>query len=238
MANLTQFSRLASNEQANRACCFEPGSRKWLVPVFVLLLASLLSLTARAQVLTSQYDNARTGSDLHETILSPQNVNARQFGKLFVFHVDGAVYAQPLYVPGLDIPGKGKHNVVFVATEHDSVYAFDAGGHPAEPLWKVSLLNPKLDARPVPATDVQCGFIDPEVGITSTPVIDYSSGTLYVLARTLEGSGPTRRFVQRIHALAVTTGVEKFGGAGRDSGNFPWARCRQLLGTGAIRSSS
>lgn len=182
MANLTQFSRLASNEQANRACCFEPGSRKWLVPVFVLLLASLLSLTARAQVLTSQYDNARTGSDLHETILSPQNVNARQFGKLFVFHVDGAVYAQPLYVPGLDIPGKGKHNVVFVATEHDSVYAFDAGGHPAEPLWKVSLLNPKLNARPVPATDVQCGFIDPEVGITSTPVIDYSSGTLYVLA--------------------------------------------------------
>lgn len=212
MANLTQFSRLASNEQANRACCFEPGSRKWLVPVFVLLLASLLSLTARAQVLTSQYDNARTGSDLHETILSPQNVNARQFGKLFVFHVDGAVYAQPLYVPGLDIPGKGKHNVVFVATEHDSVYAFDAGGHPAEPLWKVSLLNPKLDARPVPATDVQCGFIDPEVGITSTPVIDYSSGTLYVLARTLEGSGPTRRFVQCLHALAVTTGVEKFGG--------------------------
>lgn len=212
MANLTQFSRLASNEQANRACCFEPGSRKWLVPVFVLLLASLLSLTARAQVLTSQYDNARTGSDLHETILSPQNVNARQFGKLFVFHVDGAVYAQPLYAPGLDIPGKGKHNVVFVATEHDSVYAFDAGGHPAEPLWKVSLLNPKLDARPVPATDVQCGFIDPEVGITSTPVIDYSSGTLYVLARTLEGSGPTRRFVQCLHALAVTTGVEKFGG--------------------------
>jgi hypothetical protein len=212
MANLTHFFRLASGKQINRARCFQPESRKHLVPVLALLLASLLSPSVRAHVLTSQYDNARTGSDLHETILTPQNVNVRQFGKLFTFHVDGAIYAQPLYIPGLDIPGKGKHNVVFVATEHDSVYAFDAGGHPAEPLWSVSLLNPKVDARPVPARDVQCPFIDPEVGITSTPVIDYSSGTLYVLARTVEGSRPTRRFVQRLHALAITTGVEKFGG--------------------------
>jgi hypothetical protein len=203
---------VGSGKQINRARWFQPESRKQLAPALALLLASLLLLTARAQVLTSQYDNARTGSDLHETILTPQNVNVRQFGKLFTFHVDGAVYAQPLYVPGLDIPGKGKHSVVFVATEHDSVYAFDAGGHPAEPLWKVSLLNSKVDASPVPAPDVQCGFIDPEVGITSTPVIDYSYGTLYVLARSLEGSRPTRRFVQRLHALAITTGGEKFGG--------------------------
>jgi hypothetical protein len=210
MANLTQFFRLPSGRQINGARCFQPESRKQLVPVLALLLASLLSLTARAQVLTSQYDNARTGSDLHETILGLQNVNVRQFGKLFTFHVDGAVYAQPLYVPGLDIPGKGKHNVLFVATEHDSVYAFDAGGHPAEPLWRVSLLNPKVEARPVPARDVQCPFIYPEVGITSTPVIDYSSGTLYVLARTVEGL--THRFVQRLHALDITTGVEKLGG--------------------------
>ncbi len=212
MANRTEFFRFASGEQINGASCFQPEGRKRPVALLALLLASLLSLTARAQVLTSQYDNARTGSDLHETILSPQNVNVRQFGKVFTFHVDGAVYAQPLYVPGLAIPGKGKHNVVFVVTEHDSVYAFDADGRETEPLWRVSLLNPKLDARPVPARDVQCPFIDPEVGITSTPVIDYASGTLYVLARTLEGSGVTRRFVQRLHALAITTGVEKFGG--------------------------
>ena len=212
MVNLARFFRLASDKQINGTPCFQPESRKQLVPVLALLLASLLSLTARSQVLTSQYDNARTGSDPHETILTPQNVNLRQFGKLFTFHVDGAVYAQPLYIPGLEIPGKRKHNVVFVATEHDSIYAFDADGHPAEPLWRVSLLNPKVDARPVPAPDVQCPFIDPEVGITSTPVIDYTSGTLYVLARTVEGSVFSRRFVQRLHALAITTGVEKFGG--------------------------
>ncbi len=213
MVNLTQFFRLASGKQVNGACCFEPKSRKRLVPILALLLAPLLSLTARAQVLTSQYDNARTGADLHETILTPENVNVRQFGKLFTFHVDGPVFAQPLYIPGLEIPGKGKHNVVFVATEHDSVYAFDADGQSAEPLWKVSLLNPKVGARPVPAGDVQCPFIYPEVGITSTPVIDYPTGTLYVLARTMEGSGPAGyRFVQRLHALAITTGVEKFGG--------------------------
>jgi hypothetical protein len=205
----TRFFRLASGKQINRA----PESRKQFIPVLALLLASLVSLTARAQVLTSQYDNARTGSDLHETILSPQNVNVRQFGKLFTFYVDGAVYAQPLYIPGLEIPGRGKYNVIFVATEHDSVYAFDADGRQTKPLWKVSLLNPKVDARPVPVRDVQCPFIDPEVGITSTPVIDYSSGTLYVLARTVESSGLfSHRFVQRLHALAITTGVEKFGG--------------------------
>jgi hypothetical protein len=213
MVNLTQFFRLASGKQINGTRCFQAGSKKQLVPALALLLAFLQSPTVHAQVLTSQYDNARTGSDLHETILRPQNVNVRQFGKLFTFHVDGAVYAQPLYIPGLEIPGKGKHNVLFVATEHDSVYAFDADGDPAEPLWRVSLLNPKVDAHPVPAPDVQCGFIDPEVGITSTPVIDYSSGTLYVLARTVESSGLlAHRFVQRLHALAITTGVEKFGG--------------------------
>jgi PQQ-like domain len=210
---LTRFLRSASGKEVNGGHCVRHQTVKRLLPVFTCFLALLLPLTARAQVLTSQYDNARTGSDLHETILTPQNVNLRQFGKLFTLHVDGAVYAQPLYIPGLDIPGKGKHSVVFVATEHDSIYAFDADGHPAEPLWRVSLLNPKVDARPVAVRDVQCPFIYPEVGITSTPVIDYSSGTLYVLARTVESSGLlTHRFVQRLHALAVTTGVEKFGG--------------------------
>jgi hypothetical protein len=200
-------------DRSNGPRCLQPKSMRQLVRVLSLGVAFLLLLTARAQVLTSQYANSRTGADLHETILNPQNVNVHQFGKLFTFHVDGAVYAQPLYVPGLDIPGKGKHNVVFVATEHDSVYAFDAGGHPAERLWRVSLLNPKVDARPLSAMDVQCPFIDPEVGITSTPVIDYSSGTLYVLARTVERSGgSTDHFVQRLHAFAITTGAEKFGG--------------------------
>jgi hypothetical protein len=173
----------------------------------------LLSLPARAQVLTSQYDNARTGANLHETTLTPTNVNASQFGKRFSLKVDGAIYGEPLYMPGLEIPEKGRHNVVFVATEHDSVYAFDAEGHPAEPLWKVSFLTSDAGVGTVPARDVQCPFISPEVGITPTPAIDLKTGTLYVLARTKEKDGfLSSRYVQRLHALAVTTGVEKFGG--------------------------
>ena len=164
------------------------------------------TLTAGAQVTTSQYDNARTGANLHETALTPQNVNSRQFGKVFTFHVDGDIYAQPLYLPGIEIPGKGTHNVVFVATEHNSVYAFDADGKSTDPLWRVNFLT--SGASTLSDRDVQCPFIRPEVGITPTPVIDLPSGTLYVLARTKEGG----RSVQRLHALAITTGAEKFNG--------------------------
>ncbi len=114
----------------------------------------------------------------------------KSFGKLFKFAVDGDVYAQPLYLPGLAIPGKGTHNVVFVATEHDSVYAFDAAGEPASPLWAVNFVNATNGITTVPAESVHCPFISPEVGITSTPVIDQQTGTLYVLVRTAE----TRQF--------------------------------------------
>jgi len=165
-----------------------------------------LVLPAAAQMTTSQYDNARTGANLAETVLTPQDVNSRQFGKVFSFRVDGDIYAQPLYLPGVEIPGKGTHNVVFIATEHDSVYAFDADGKTTDPLWKVNFLA--SGASTVSARDVQCPFITPEIGITPTPVIDLTSGTLYVLARTKESN----RAVQRLHALAITTGVEKFGG--------------------------
>ena len=172
---------------------------------FRLWIAAIFILPIQAQVTTSQYDNARTGANLNETSLTPQNVNAASFGKLFSLTVDGDVYAQPLYLAGVEIPGKGKHNVVYIATEHDSVFAFDADGKPATPLWQTSFLT--SDVRPVPAMAVQCPFIRPEIGITPTPVIDRESGTLYVLARTKEGS----RYVQRLHALAITTGAEKFG---------------------------
>jgi hypothetical protein len=168
---------------------------------------------APAQVTTSQYDNARTGAYLHEKTLTPQNVNAKQFGRIFRLLVDGDVYAQPLYVPGVEIPGKGTHNVLYVATENDSVYAFDAGGNPATPLWHVSFASAKGTA-PLPAYAVDCPFIQPVVGITSTPVIDLKTGTLYVLARTQESQGVLSgsHYFQRLHALAITTGNEKFGG--------------------------
>jgi hypothetical protein len=174
--------------------------------VKTLILTLAAALFAPAQVTTSQYDNARTGANLNETTLTPQNVNTAGFGKLFALPVDGDIYAQPLYLAGVEIPSKGKHNIVIVATEHDSVYAFDAAGQSSTPLWQASFLS--SGAGPVPASAVQCPFIRPEIGITPTPVIDRETGTIFVLARTKEGS----HFVQRLHALAVTTGVEKFGG--------------------------
>jgi hypothetical protein len=174
---------------------------------------ALSAIPAVAQVTTSQYDNQRTGATLHEKTLTPQNVNARQFGKLGAFKVEGAVYAQPLFVPAVEIPGKGTHDVLFVATEHDSVYAFDAARPNDPPLWKVSFLDPVRGTIPLSEDMVQCPFIRPEVGITSTPVIDIRTGTLYVLARTaIRHAVGDNEYFQHLHALAITTGVEKFGG--------------------------
>jgi hypothetical protein len=176
--------------------------------------AVLIGLAAFGQVLTSQYDNTRTGANTREVTLTPANVNSRQFGNIFSYKVDGDVYAQPLYLPHVPIPGKGTHNVVYVATEHDSVYAFDADGRSSEPLWHVNFLNSGEGIGTVRSRDVSCPFIAPEIGITPTPAIDIRSGTLYVLARTKESQGffKDARYVQRLHALAVTTGVEKLGG--------------------------
>lgn len=192
-----------------------PGLTRGLsVSGLILGFAFLASSLGQAQVLTAQYDNARTGANRNEGMLTPRNVNVTQFGKLFAFKVDGDVYAQPLYMPDLEVPGKGKHNVLFVATENDSVYAFDADGESTAPLWHVRLANPGEGVKPLSEQDVSCFFISPLVGITPTPVIDLKTGTLYLLARTKESKGPFHgdEYKQRLHALAVTTGVEKFGG--------------------------
>jgi hypothetical protein len=180
----------------------------WAAAIF-----AFAAISALAQVTTSQYDNQRTGATLNEKTLTPQNVNAKHFGKLGAFKVDGAVYAQPLFIPAVEIPGKGKHDVLFVATEHDSVYAFDATRPGDPPLWQVSFLDKARGLVPVSEDDAQCPFIRPEIGITSTPVIDLKTGTLHVLARTrIRHVVGNNEYFQHLHALAITTGVEKFGG--------------------------
>jgi hypothetical protein len=162
-------------------------------------------LLAAVDVLTWHNDDARQGLNDRETNLTVANVNQATFGKLFSLPVDGQVYAQPLYVSNLDMPGVGVRNVVFAATQHNSVYAFNAdaaGG----PLWHAGLNPP--GATPIPQMDTGVSDIVPEVGITSTPVIDRATATIYVVARTKEAG----TYVQRIHALDLYTGAPKFGG--------------------------
>ena len=182
--------------------------------IFAGLLALAGVMTAPAQVNVTTYHNdiGRTGQNLNETILNTANVNSTLFGRLFTQKVDGEVYAQPLYLTGITVNG-AVHNVVFVATQHDSVYAFDADsntGANASPLWQASMLTSAHGAA-AGATTIAWpagSDINPEVGITGTPVIDPLSGTLYVVSATAEAGAQ----VQRLHALDITTGAEKFSG--------------------------
>ncbi|HEV2400313.1 MAG TPA: Ig-like domain-containing protein [Candidatus Sulfotelmatobacter sp.] len=183
--------------------------------VGLLFVLSLLSAIATGQVtvLTQHYDNARTGQNTHETILTHTNVNSAQFGKLFTRPLDGQEPAQPLYVPSVFIPSTGSvHNVVYVATMHDSVYAFDADnnqGSNASPLWMVNFLNEANGVTTVPVADENCTIAGySEFGIQGTPVIDLSQNAIYVLAMTKENGS----YVHRLHALDLGTGAELFGG--------------------------
>ncbi|HEV2522845.1 MAG TPA: hypothetical protein VGT24_10735, partial [Candidatus Acidoferrales bacterium] len=184
--------------------------RLCILVAFSFLLAAL---NCAAQVVTYQYDNARTGQNTGETILTPSNVNVNQFGKLFALSVpDGAVYAQPLYVANLAIAG-GTHNVIFVVTEGDTVYAFDADsntGANSVPLWKASMVDTMhgATAGETPlnsSTTIGCDNINPLIGITSTPVIDLSTGTMYVEAKSVNAGV----YYHRLHALDIATGNEK-----------------------------
>jgi hypothetical protein len=156
-------------------------------------------------VVTSKNDQARTGQNLTESILTPANVNAATFGLLRVLAVDGKVDAQPLYLSQLAL-GASTHNVVFIATEHDSVYAMDADT--GATLWHISALLP----GEVPSDTHNCSQVTPEIGITATPVIDLAAaahGVMYVVAMSKDS---TAIYHQRLHALDVATGAELFGG--------------------------
>jgi len=175
--------------------------------------SATVDVTTFAGTFTERNDNMRTGANLNETILTPSNVNSTQFGKLFSYPLDGIAFANPLYVPHVNIPGMGYHNVVYVATEHDSVYAFDADGMSTTPLWHVSFINPSAGVTPIPAADTgELNDIPIEVGITGTPVIDPTTGTIYLVADTKVVANGTTTYYQTLHALDITTGAEKFGG--------------------------
>jgi hypothetical protein len=179
-----------------------------------------IAITERIVVSTEHYDNFRSGQNLNEVILTPATVASPNFQKLFSIPVDGYIYAQPLYVGGMAVPGKGTHNVLYVATEHDSVYALDADsntGQDSAPLWQTSFLNPSRGITTVSAIDFSCNNLEPEVGITSTPVIDLSTSTIYVVAETKENGD----YFQRLHALDITTGAEKFGGPIEIKATYP-----------------
>jgi len=171
--------------------------------------------TSANAVVTYHNDNARTGQNLNETILTPGNVNASTFGKLFVIPTDGKVDAQPLYMPNVNTPSHGTHNILYVASEHGTVYALDADT--GSVLWQVSTL---LSGEKT-SDDHNCSQVTPEIGVTATPVIDPtagSHGTIYLVAMSKDGSG---NYHQRLHALDITTGAEQFGGPQEIRASFP-----------------
>jgi outer membrane protein assembly factor BamB len=166
-------------------------------------------------VLTYHNDNARTGGNSSETLLTLKNVNLNTFGKLFVIPTDGLVDAQPLYAPNVNIPGNGTHNVLFVATENDTVYGFDADN--GSLLWNVTM----LESGEVPSDDRDCSQVEPTIGVTSTPVIDLTQGphgTIYVVAMSKDSSS---NYHQRLHALDITSGAEQFSGPIDITAQFP-----------------
>jgi hypothetical protein len=176
-----------------------------------------IGVTDLSGIYTQHDDAARDGANEQEYALSPANVASSSFGKLFSCTVDGAVYTQPLWVAGLSVNG-APHNVVFVATEHDSLYAFDADASPCQKLWQVSLIDAghggtggevTVPSGPGGKVGQAYGDLTPETGVTGTPVIDPATDTLYVVSASMNGGGTS--FFQRLHAINVATGAERPG---------------------------
>jgi hypothetical protein len=213
-------------------------------PGLELLLLCLLSPWVLAQtptpvpVPTWRYDLTHAGQNTKETALTPTNVNAASFGKLFSFPVDSTVYAQPLYMPALKMSDGLVHNVLFVATENDSVYALDADsnlGADAHPLWQISLLTAAhgagAGATAVPYADTGSADVAPTIGVTGTPAINTATNTMYLVAATKENG----TYFSRLHAINIITGAEQAGspvnitatvsgtGAGSSGGQLPFS---------------
>src|SRR5882757_8001087 len=182
-----------------------------------LLMASAISLASgQVPFPTSRGDNGRTGANTNETLLAPSNVDKNNFGRLFSYSLDYQSLAQPLYVPNVDIPGKGTHNVVYVATMADSVYAFDAesnAGPNASPLWQVNFTNSSAGITTASGPFLPCATTEDrgpgftQEGIVSTPAIDTNTRTMFVVAKILD-NGTVRH---QLHALDLGTGQERPG---------------------------
>jgi hypothetical protein len=208
---------LASNTTYYFACyASNSAAVSWAQPSLSFTTLASDPTVTRVPVLTYHYDNTRQGANTNETWLTPGNVNVNTFGKLFSYALDGYVYAEPLFMTNVAIPGQGQHNVVFVATEHDSLYALDADNSNAGTnngvLWKINFgLSANSATAPFGYRYSGGGYTDivPEVGMTGTPVIDGTTGTIYVSAFTRDIAGGVTNYVHRIHALDVTTGAER-----------------------------
>ena len=183
-----------------------------LVVTAVWLLMFAVVATGQVAVTTYHNDNYRSGANTKEAILTPSTVNEVQFGKLHTLPVTGYVYAQPLYVPNVNINGV-LHNVLYIVTEHDQVYAFDA--KTGKLLWQKNFLiptNPTKTILPISSDDTNCTVTGNEIGITSTPVIDLTSNEIYIVAATKEIVNNVTTFYNRMHVLDIRTGVERLLG--------------------------
>jgi len=177
-------------------------------------MCTLMPAFADVAVLTQHNNLSHTGANLSETNLTVANVNTNTFGLLGTLPVDDQIYAQPLVMTNVAIPGKGVHNIVFVATVNDTVYAFDADDATATvPYWTNTFVNPpnivppnNADMSALGACGGSYNDFSGNMGIVGTPVIDPDAGTIYMVARTKE-FGTT--FVQRLHALDIHTGQER-----------------------------
>ena len=201
--------------------CFQAvngGGTSWGTPVQSFTTLAANPITPPTAVLTHHNDNGRTGRNLNETLLNISNVNTNTFGLVAVRPVDDQIYAQPLIMTNVTIPGQGTHNIAYVCTVNDSVYAFDADvASNATPYWQTNYLG-TFNGTDVVAprnTDMTgaCGGYYRDYsgafGIVGTPVIDPVAGTMYLLVRTKEITATTTNFVQRLHALDITTGAER-----------------------------
>jgi hypothetical protein len=171
------------------------------------------TLLSNVSVLSYRNGTSNTGDYPAETVLTPANVKSSTFGKLFSTPIDGQVYAQPLVVAGEDVtvgPQPGRHNVVLVATENDSLYAIDAASGAI--LWQAGFIDPAAGITAVPSNDTQSGVITPEAGITSTPVIDPATNIIYVVAQTKDQEPDGPNYISTLHAINIATGAEALGG--------------------------